>query len=111
MTAPSVLVTQFLSTFVFHALRNDFWKWGEDKWEESANSLDLWFKICVSYQTRRKVLQGKVPHPELTEEVMSVFAALYLIFLRKHIVNKREKLEFGSERRRRAAVVGLASLS
>lgn len=42
---------------------------------------------------------------------MSVFAALYLIFLRKHIVNKREKLEFGSERRRRAAVVGLASLS
>lgn len=54
---------------------------------------------------------GWEPHPELPEEVMSVFAALYLIFLRKHIVNKREKLEFGSERRHRAAVVGLASLS
>lgn len=61
MTAPSVLVTQFLNAFVLRALRNAFWKWGEDKWEESANSLDLWFKICVSYQMLRKMLQGGSP--------------------------------------------------
>lgn len=61
MIAPSVLVTQFLNAFVLRALRNAFWKWGEDKWEESANSLDLWFKICVSYQMLRKMLQGGSP--------------------------------------------------
>lgn len=68
-----------------------------------------WSMIQDLWHTKHQKLQGGNPTLNRQRKSWSTLTALYLIFLRKHIVNKRWKLEFGSEQRWiAAAAVGLA---
>lgn len=58
-----------------------------------------WSVVQDLWHTKHQTLQGGNPTLNWQRKLWSALAALYLIFLRKHIVNKRWKLEFGSEQR------------
>lgn len=87
MTTPSVHVTQFFNTFFFHAVRNVFWKWGEDEGRKKVLKLP-----CSVVQVLCLLANPMGGSPTLNQlrKPSSLFAALYLIFLRKHSKQERE---------------------
>lgn len=66
MTTSSVHMTQFFNTFFLHAVRNAFWKWGED--DERKRVLTA--LLCGSGSVSLTKSYGWEPHPELTAEVI-----------------------------------------
>lgn len=75
------------NTFFFHAVRNAFWKWGEDEGRKKVLKLP-----CSVVQVLCLLANPMGGSPTLNQlrKPSSLFAALYLIFLRKHSKQERE---------------------
>lgn len=89
MTTPSVHVTQFFNTFFFHAVRNAFWKSGEDVGRKKVLKLPRSDSVVLVLCLLANPMGGS-PTLNRRRKPSSLFAALYLIFLRKHSKQERE---------------------